>query len=281
LDRLVKKMVATTSKPKRKNKRKPRTIRKDTIHTMQAPATIGTILSTQQWTIGGKPAKADVSMLGAIRVTGTAMVSLMYFGNTGSVTTHGIVSSGTTAVNYYMTPGFMDGGRLSTLDNIYGYYCIRRLKLCYVPICPTSTSGTIGIGFEDEVDRASGQSLTQAKVMNLTPSVLTSVYLPASLTYTNTGERVYDTDNTATAHDDVQLVLFAEYFNTYSSAFASGQAYIEYTVDYYDPSYYNTNTVLKHTDNPGVVHAEDNLPPKKTTAIPEPTEIDSGGFILA
>lgn len=232
------------------------------ITTTNAPVSMGSAIPRSQFSIQGHPAKADISTDGAIRVVGTCLFQAATFGNQGNSTYTGLLNGSST--NLYcinLTPINIDL-RLGSIEKIYGYYCIRKFTVHYVPACSTGTNGLIAIAIDSDVNRISSTAPTvQGQLMECDASVLTSVWAPAQFTYRDNGSRVYETAANGSAFG-VQAVMGAAFQVNITSPLQAGLAFIEYVVDFYDPSMFNPTV-----NSPEPKPKPDNTP--KTTLLSE------------
>jgi len=134
--------------------------------------------------------------------------------------------------------------RLNNLEELYQYYAIRKLKVQYMPLCPTSTPGAIALGVAQNAQNATADVTytTQQQVLETTPSVLTPVWQSASMEYTHTGTKLWDTATGGTGSIDAwdQMVILGIVAGGAVST-NYGQLRLEYVIDSYKPTPVETN----------------------------------------
>jgi hypothetical protein len=126
--------------------------------------------------------------------------------------------------------------RLVQVEEIYGFYAFRRLRLTYIPATGTSTTGQLALSIDQAIDGspspATGISITQ--VMQHENSKMGPVWEPFALDWTFTGTALWactvlGAPDTAAYQ---QAIIFASTFNTVATGIY-GKVHVEGEIDFY------------------------------------------------
>jgi len=184
--------------------------------------------------------------------TVTRIVGRAYVGNVSSA---GKVQSGLGAQNclalaFDINPVLLND-RVAVIATTFEKYVYQGVKFTYVPQCPTSIGGSVGLVFDRDpltisADTQSTQFLSQ--VMSYEHAVLTPSYVPACTSYSRDPKElktwfIGGTDATITTRETSQGNLLVYISNAYSAqtgtnAFNGGYGYIimDYVLDLVAPT---------------------------------------------
>jgi len=199
-----------------------------------APSSVGVVTSNSYFKMDGKAQQnAEISGMGdSCRVVGCDLFGTAIATGAGSATAP---LAGATGI--VLTPNNISP-RLRNMEELYQYYAIRKLRMEYMPMCPTTTSGAVALGLaQNSLNVASVTYTTQQQVLETTPSVLAPVWQAASTEYTHTGTKLWYTSSSSVGDSSEadQLVLLAVIANGLIST-GYGQIRLEYTIDFYKPT---------------------------------------------
>jgi len=207
-----------------------------------APASFGAFMTSNTFQVGsGRVQKADVDDTNGLRVCGSGCLSLL-IAETKSSNLIIVNAVSTVVAQTSILPTTLDL-RLGTFTSLYTKYCIRRLSLRWVPLCPTSTSDGYTLGFLEDASTAAGfNALTAGRcqaLMDQRVAMTGSWFQPGSLNYKSDGTSTYEcaAEGGDAADDFIQLWLggvraseaVAPSNNSY------GRLMCDYCVDFYLP----------------------------------------------
>ena len=184
--------------------------------------------------------------------TVTRIVGRAYVGNVSSA---GKVQAGLGAQNclalaFDINPVLLND-RVSVIATTFEKYVYQGVKFTYVPQCPTSIGGSVGLVFDrDPLTISADTQSTQflAQVMSYEHAVLTPAYVPACTSYSRDPKElktwfIGGTDATITTRETSQGNLLVYISNAYSAqtgtnAFNGGYGYIimDYVLDLVAPT---------------------------------------------
>jgi hypothetical protein len=197
---------------------------------------------------GKAQSTADFSgMLDATRVVGSDLLSNTI--SSAGTSYAGAFGSGTALV--YLGPTEMSP-RLAALEELYEFFCFRKLTFMYMPNCSSTTTGSLGCGLISDPLQAVAIFTTggsQQQLLESDPSFITPLWQGASWTYTNTGSKLFSTyasTGVEPAQNYIQGVLVALFNSSSQSSGQYGQVWIEYVIDFYKPRcFYTSNPALE------------------------------------
>ena len=215
--------------------------------THKAPVQAGTSVSH------GKRGPAGVGYrMQQISDTVTRIVGRAYVGN---VTSAGKVLSGSGQQNclglaFDINPVLLND-RVAVIATTFEKYVYQGVKFTYVPQCPTSIGGSVGLVFDrDPLQISADTQSTQflAQVMSYEHAVLTPAYVPACTSYSRDPKElktwfIGGTDATITTRETSQGNLLVYISNAYgaqtgTNAFNGGYGYVimDYVLDLVAPT---------------------------------------------
>jgi hypothetical protein len=192
--------------------------------------------------VGGAQQMTDISGMGDnCRVIGSDLFST-------AVSADGSTTAGLSGGLYQiqLTPSAIST-RLTNFEELYQFYAIRELRLCYTNDVGSSTAGSVALGLYQNANGIYGFStLTQQQVLEMDPSLKTAVWEPDTLAYRHTGTKLWQTTkvDAATAGYYAQVSLCAA-LNGVLSASTLGSLWLEYVIDFYKPTPVETNPALR------------------------------------
>jgi hypothetical protein len=205
---------------------------------VSAPASIGLVLPKSFFSMSGSAQQQTEigGMHDSCRVVGC---DLFATGVTAGSSTAAAGFGSTATYWVYLSPADIST-RLTNLQELFQYYAIRKLQVCYVPSTGSSTAVNVALGIAQEAFTVINAvpTPTQQQLLELDPSVLTPVWNVASMTYTHTGTKLWDTSNpgSSSADNSRQLVIGATLGGTPVESTGYGSLWISFTIDFYKPS---------------------------------------------
>lgn len=183
----------------------------------------------------GKP--QDVGYRSGVRVSGRQ--AFLTIGSAGAdtnlfITSTATANSGTTC---YLSPDNLNG-RLARQSDNWSRYAIRALKLTFVPTVASTQAGSFvwGVIGDSNYD---GFSDSFASISELETSCIATVREPCSIAVTYTGRQTWFTKLKTTASADIRLsVQYAlkGLQGGSGGAVTYGYSYVDYIIDFYEPS---------------------------------------------
>jgi len=136
-----------------------------------------------------------------------------------------------------LTPGVISP-RLLNFQEMYQYYAIRELRVCYTNDVPSTTAGSIAVGIQQcSASSTASATWTQQQVLELTPSYKTAVWEPESCVYRHTGTKLWTgTTNASTPLEDSKQIQLVAALNAVLTAATFGSFWLEYIIDFYKPT---------------------------------------------
>jgi len=153
---------------------------------------------------------------------------------------------------YHLNPNNIDT-RLTAVANSYQFYAFRKIRLMYVPTVATTTPGAVHMAIVKDPDTAvsnyaivgkstGSSSGSNSTLMDYDPSVTATIWQPASILYTHTGTRLWDTFQAGSddIDDRIQASLICIVSNITGPVSPSfnatlGWIWMEYEIDFYIP----------------------------------------------
>jgi hypothetical protein len=201
-----------------------------------APAAEGFVIPRSHFGFAGQPQKmADYDVDRGVRVTGCGLFTFPVI--SGAVS--GGLSPGFGAATYWnkLTPSSLDP-RLGNIEAIFQFSAIREARMTYVPAVGATTNVQNAFGIAQDAEIPNGIAApTQTQLLELNTSILVPAWQIATMTYTHTGTKLWECYNAAAEVLDtrVQAYIGATLLGA-TSGVTYGQFYVEYMVDFYEPS---------------------------------------------
>jgi hypothetical protein len=221
-----------------------------------APTTSGVASMTYRFMPAGLPNKNSThDYRFGVKIRGAEMMN-------GSVQS----SAATTSLfpgGAYTIPGtcgnlFTTGSRVLQFATIYGFCCVRRLKIHYVPIVATTFPGLFAVGITENPLVAVLNTIQL--VSQCESSTLNNAWLPKTvMEYTNDGNRDYSTLPIATdTNEPLQFAIFgAQSGMTVSTQV--GYLFAEYEIDFYSPQSAQTSLAAVNPVAPSATKDRSNM----------------------
>jgi len=196
--------------------------------THQAPVQAGTSVSH------GKRGPAGVGYkMQQISDTVTRIVGRAYVGNVNSAgkVAIGVGQQNCLALAFDVNPVLLND-RVAVIATTFEKYVYQGMKFTYVPQCPTSIGGSVGLVFDrDPLQISADTQNTQflGQVMSYEHAVLTPAYVPCATSYTRDPKElktwfIGGVDATLTTRETSQGNLLVYISNAYAAQSASGAA---------------------------------------------------------
>jgi len=204
------------------------------------PTSVGTVIPKSTFAMCGQPnVSADQDRNRGLKVRGTGLFSAAVATGAGSAVSGW---AGGTAWEA-LTPSKLEP-RLVNFETIFNWYCIRSCRFTYIPACSSSTSGALAIGvttdYQESVEFANP---TTMQVLELDSAVMTPVWQPASVLLVNRGSKLYETYASAESADTRCQGAIAASLSNANVSTTYGYVYVEYEVDFYEPTPVQTSVV--------------------------------------
>jgi len=205
-----------------------------------APSSVGTVMPQSMFRFDGKAqAMTEYAGMGdSVRVCGTDLLSVPIQGPP----TSSPASAGAFGGSYFTNLGPGDiSPRLENLEELFQFYAFRELQLIFAPDVPTTTSGSVALGFIQDASDSADTTLadpTQQEVLEFTPSFKTNIYQPASFIYRHTGTKLWRTDaqGSSEAEPVEQCSIVGSFSSFLSTPAILGTMWVSYVLDFYKPS---------------------------------------------
>jgi len=200
-----------------------------------APAAEGFVVPRAHFGFSGQPQKnADYDADRAVRVTGCGLfLSPVIAGSVTAAAGFG----GTATYNQTLSPSSLDP-RLSNIEKIFQFYAMREVRFTYVPAVGATSAVQAAFGIaQDEQFATAIPTPTQSQVLELNTSILVPAWQVATMTYTHRGTKLWECYNSSSEENDskFQALIYAVLLGA-STSVTYGQFYVEYIVDFYEPS---------------------------------------------
>jgi hypothetical protein len=203
---------------------------------VSVPAAMGSVLSSSNFAFSGPAQKlADQDHAGSLRVVGTDLYSIALQADSAGAGTF----TASTIGPYWapLSPSTVSA-RMQAVEEMFQWYCIRRLRVTYLPGVATSTSGQIALGYSTDWNL---QTLipvpTVQQVLEFKPSLLTPVWQAASMLITNDGTKLYECYLSSDEPTNrFQGIFCGQTVNTGVASEFYGFMRLEYVVDFYQPT---------------------------------------------
>jgi hypothetical protein len=166
-----------------------------------------------------------------------------------AIASNGASTAGFVGPVYYkqLTPSLIST-RLTNLEELFQYYAIRELRICYTNDVGSTIAGSVAIGLVQSADTAVDiGTYTQQQVLELSPSFKTAVWEPESCMYRHTGSRLWNTDKSSAgaAEQYAQAYLVAALNASTLAAATFGTLWLEYVIDFYKPTPVESTPALR------------------------------------
>lgn len=204
--------------------------------TSSAPSSIGTTFPRSFFGFVG-PAQhlTDQDPEQSVRVTGRDLFDLPIKSGSGTAA----AGFGGTAVYYANVAPIEISPRLANLEEMFIFYAIRHLRIFYAPATASTSTTQIALGYTTEADVIVDAipAPTQAQVMEMESSVLSSAWQPFVFEMKHEGTRLYLTSTVSGQATDIEFqgALACTLLNGVAST-TYGQLWVEYVVDFYKPT---------------------------------------------
>jgi hypothetical protein len=201
---------------------------------ISAPIAEGFVVPSSGFAFEGKAQQlTDYDPGHASRVCGNGLFTVPVLGT--SSTGVGILNA---QVSANLTPSVLDS-RLANIEKVFQFYAIRYCKITFITNLPSSsTVGQFAFGVLQDIMAVGAP--TASAVLEVSPSMLTPCWQSASMVYTHTGTKVWECYNSSTAN---LLMIQAALLGVVNAANGSGvptsscgSLYVEYVVDFYEPT---------------------------------------------
>jgi hypothetical protein len=204
--------------------------------TTTAPSSIGTTFPRSFFGFGGvAQALTDQDPEQSVRVLGRDLFDLPIKSGSGTAA----AGFGGTAVYYANVAPLEISPRLSNLEEMFIFYAIRHLRVFYAPATASTSTAQIALGYTTEPDviATSMATPTQAQIMEMEASVLSSAWQPFVMEMKHEGTRLYLCTTTSSEGFDIEYqgALACTLLNGVAST-TYGQLWVEYVVDFYKPT---------------------------------------------
>jgi len=137
--------------------------------------------------------------------------------------------------NVIVSPGQFSA-RLQQLEEMYGYYAFRKLRITFIPATGSSTAGSLALAVDMDVVPSPSNTvgITYTATMQHAISEAGPVWEPFHVDYTFTGSKLWNCSTTASADTGewIQAVLWGSSFNTPVSTIF-GKIHVEGVLDFY------------------------------------------------
>jgi hypothetical protein len=197
-----------------------------------APASVGMILPRSRFGFMGPAQRlADQDSSGSLRLTGCDLF-------TRSISS-GLTGNGGFGGVYWwpLTPSQISA-RVASVEAMFQWWIIRRLRIHYVPTCGTSTGVSVALGYSTDIQLSFDiPSPTQQQVLELMPSMITPAWQVATMEIVARGTKLFEsyasTGETSDTKDQGALActMLGDGFST-----TYGQLWLEYEIDFYQPA---------------------------------------------
>jgi hypothetical protein len=127
---------------------------------------------------------------------------------------------------------------LSNVEKIFQFSAIREARVTYVPAVGATTAVQVALGIAQDAEMENAiPTPTQAQTLELNTSILTPAWQVATMTYTHRGTKLWECYNASAEELDTgtQAVICAVLLGA-STSVTYGQLYVEYVVDFYEPT---------------------------------------------
>jgi len=196
--------------------------------------------------IGRAQALADMDSTQSLRVTGRDLFYLPI--KSGSSTA--AAGFGGTGTYYANIAPLEISSRLGNLEEIFLYYAIRHLRIFYAPATASTSTTQIALGYApDQPNTETITAPTMTQIMEFASSALFSAWMPCMFEMKHEGTRLYSCSSAGgePLNFDYQGCLGCTLLNGVSST-TYGQLWVEYVIDFYQPTPVLSDPTLCLTD---------------------------------
>jgi hypothetical protein len=177
---------------------------------------------------------ADQDSAGSLRIRGKDLFSIAFQASSGA---YSIMPDSTIGPYWAAISPSTISPRLAAIESMFQWYVIRRLKIMYVPTTGSTTVGSVGIGISTDWDTQDAlPTPTQTQILELQPAILTPVWTIASVEMKNTGTKLYECYLSSESGQNRFQAILGAALNTGALSGAIGQLFMEYEVDFYQPT---------------------------------------------
>jgi hypothetical protein len=201
---------------------------------------------------------ADRDPLGSLKLRGASLLdnTVSFYSATGSNFGHGVNAASSVIPDCAIR--FMDilalDPRVENTARCYSFFKFRSLKLHYIPLVGTNSSGTITTAFFDDVSAAASyftspvtvtNNVAQAAALTSQWSNTSPVWGSHTTVFLDRGAKLYPCNAQSNEYMEIYQVSMAILSSGFqpisgtdpsnSTLYNIGQIFIEYEVDFYDP----------------------------------------------
>jgi hypothetical protein len=184
---------------------------------------------------GGAQKLADQDSGSSLRIQGTDL----FFQPIQAGSTDAKAGFGGTATYWAVLTPTAISTRIASVEKMFQWYVIRRLKITYTPTIGTGTAGSLSVGVSTDAQlNTAFATPTQQQVLELNPSLLSPVWAMSTLELKNTGTKLYECyrgSTTETSNETTQAILACTLLGGVAST-TYGQFWLEYVIDFYQPT---------------------------------------------
>jgi len=193
------------------------------------------VLSRSTFGFAGPAQKlADQDSAGSLRIRGC---DLYQYAITTSASTQGGFNASTIGPYWAALSPATISTRVQAVEEMFQWYCIRHLKVTYVPLVGTNTSGQLALGFSTDWDLQTAIATpTLQQVMELNPAVFTPVWQTAQVEMKNTGTKLYECYLSSESGENRIQGLLAARLSGSTFGTTYGQLWLDYVIDFYQPT---------------------------------------------
>jgi len=177
---------------------------------------------------------ADYDFGGSLRVVGR---DLFY----APIETSGGSAAGFDGAYYANVTPMEISDRLENVEKIFQWYAIRHLRVYYAPATGSTSTVQIALGFLSNYNVVFDVTApSQTQVLEMEPAALFPAWQPACIDLMHRGTKLFSCEavkeGVSNYIDYIQGALVCTLLNAAESATVYGQLWVEYTVDFYQPT---------------------------------------------
>jgi hypothetical protein len=201
-----------------------------------APSAFGSVVPQSTFRYAG-PAQqlADQDSRGSLRVIGTDLYSIPV--STAIAGTGAFFTSVIGPFYSALTPATISA-RVQAVEEMFQWYAIRKLRISYIPSCPSTTAFSLAFGIvTDPRILTAIPSPTEQQVLEMQPASMSTAWQPQSFMFIHTGTKLWECYLSSESLDTrVQAYIAGVTSTAVAGNTGFGNLFVEYEIDFYQPT---------------------------------------------